>query len=195
MTGKPDELPESAITTADVLFSEAEHLVYPGAAFDPGPTLRRLKMGETESVFTLRIRDSGRYGLISEHHPEDFEARLYNGIEPVEPVAVREFKHQHEHDETVTSVGITIAGDLKIEKLEAWVQVLIMTQGEDIFRMKGVLSIKGHDKRYIFQGVHMLFEGKFDRGWGKEARRNNLVFIGRNLNRDFLHMGFKACLA
>ncbi len=52
-----------------------------------------------------------------------------------------------------------------------------------------------HDERFIFQGVPMLFEGKFDRAWGEEARRNNLVFIGRDLNRDFLHMGFKACLA
>jgi len=32
-------------------------------------------------------------------------------------------------------------------------------------------------------------------GNDKEERRNNLVFIGRNLNRDFLNMGFKACLA
>ena len=72
---------------------------------------------------------------------------------------------------------------------------MITTEGQDIFRMKGVLSIKDHDERFIFQGVHMLFEGKFDRAWGKEERRNNLVFIGRDLNRDFLNMGFKACLA
>ena len=52
-----------------------------------------------------------------------------------------------------------------------------------------------HDKRIIFQGVHMLFEGKFDRAWGKEERHNNLVFIGRDLSRDFLNMGFKACLS
>ena len=49
----------------------------------------------------------------------------------------------------------------------------------------------GHDERSIFQGVHMLFEGKFDRYWGKKARCNNLVFIGRDLNRDFHHMGLR----
>ncbi len=193
--GEPHEVPESTIKAADVLFSEAEHLVHPGIAFKPGLSLRRLKRGETESVFILRIKHSGCYAVISEHHPDEFEARIYNGIEPIEPVAVREFKHQHEHDETVTSVGITIPGDLKLELLEAWLQLLITTEGQDIFRMKGVLSIKDHDERFIFQGVHMLFEGKFDRAWGKEERRNNLVFIGRDLNRDFLNMGFKACLA
>jgi len=193
--GKPHEVPESTIQTADVLFSDAGDLVHPGTAFDPGLSLRRLKMGETDSIFIWRIKHSGCYAVISEHHPDEFEARMYNGREPIAPVAAREFKHQHEHDESITSVGITIPGDLKQELLEAWLQVLITTQGEDIFRMKGVLSIKDHDERFIFQGVHMLFEGKFDRAWGKEERRNNLVFIGRDLNRDFLNMGFKACLA
>jgi G3E family GTPase len=79
--------------------------------------------------------------------------------------------------------------------LEAWLQVLITTEGENIFRMKGILSINNFEERYIIQGVHMLLEGKFDRAWGKEERRNNLVFIGRNLNRYFLNIGFKACLA
>ncbi len=193
--GEPDEVPEPAVRIADALFSEAEHLVHPGTAFGPGLTLRRLKMGEIESVFTLRIPKTGRYVLISEHHTDEFEACVYNAMELIEPIAIREFKHQHEHDDDVTSVGITIPGDLKLELLEAWLQVLITTQGQDIFRMKGVLSIENYPERFVFQGVRMLFEGKFDRAWGKEERRNNLVFIGRDLSRDFLNMGFKACLA
>jgi G3E family GTPase len=193
--GEPAEVPESVIKAADTLFSDAEHLVYPGAAFDPGLTIRRLKLGETESVFIFRIKHPGRYAVISEHHPDEFEARVYNGTEPIDPVAVKEFKHQHEHNDAITSVGITIPGDLNLELLEAWLQVLITTQGQDIFRMKGVLSIQNYHERYVFQGVHMLFEGKFDRAWGKEERCNNLIFIGRDLNRDFFNMGFKACLA
>jgi G3E family GTPase len=195
LIGEPDEVPELAINAADVLFSEAEHLVHPGTAFDPVLTLRRLRVGKTESVFMLRIRHTGCYALASEYHPDEFEARIYDGTQPIEPSAVKEFKHRHEHDDTVTSVGITLAGDLKLEKLQGWLQLLLMTQGQDLFRIKGVLSIKDHDKRFIFQGVHMLFEEKFDQTWGKEERRNNLVFIGRNLNRDFLNTGFKACLA
>jgi len=193
--GEPDEVPAAAIKAADVLFSEAEHLVHPGTVFDPGLSLRRLKMGEIESVFLLHIKHSGRYALISEHHPDEFDARIYNGSEPIAPVAVRELKHRHEHGEDVTSVGISIPGNLRLGLLKAWLKVLIATEGENIFRMKGVLSISNREERYIIQGVHMLFEGKFDRTWGKEERRNNLVFIGRNLNRDFLNMGFKACLA
>ncbi len=68
------------------------------------------------------------------------------------PIVVREFKRQHEHGETITSVGITIPGDLKLELLEAWLQAFTTTQGQDIFLIKGVLSIKDHDERFIFQG-------------------------------------------
>ncbi len=191
---EPSQVPESVIKSADELYSEAEYLTHPGTTFEPGFTLRRLKMGETASKFNLHIRNPGSYALISEHHPDEFEASVYNSMAPIEPRAIREFKHQHEHDDTVTSVGITIPGDLNQGLLEAWMQLLIATQGQDIFRMKGVLSIENYSERYVFHGVHMVFEGKFDRAWGREERRNNLVFIGRNLNRAFLNKGFKACL-
>lgn len=195
--GEPDNVPESAIQAADVVFSEPEHLVRPGTPVDPGLNLWRLRVGEIGATVSLRIRKPGRYVLICEHHADEFEARVCNGngIEPIEPIAVQAFKHQHEHDEEVTSVGISIHGDLDLELLETWLKVLLTTRGEDIFRMKGVLSIKDHSERFIFQGVHVLFQGKFDRTWKENERRNNLVFIGRNLDRDFLNKGFKACLA
>jgi len=61
--------------------------------------------------------------------------------------------------------------------------------------MKGVLSIKGEPRRFVFQGVHMLFDGKADRDWGLEQRHNSLIFIGRNLDRAALNEGFRKCLA
>ena len=60
--------------------------------------------------------------------------------------------------------------------------------------MKGVLSIKDDERRFVFQGVHMLFDGKPDRGWNTGERHNSLIFIGRNLDRDELNRGFAACL-
>jgi G3E family GTPase len=101
----------------------------------------------------------------------------------------------HHHDEDITSVGITTPGDLDEEKVSTWLNTLLRTRGQDIFRMKGVLSIKGRDQRFIFQGVHMLMDGRADRPWGAEPRQNALIFIGRNLDRRELNEGFKACLA
>jgi G3E family GTPase len=69
-----------------------------------------------------------------------------------------------------------------------------MNKGPDIFRSKGVLSIDGSPDRFVFQGVHMLFDGRPDRPWATEPRHNSLIFIGRNLDRAALTEGFRACL-
>jgi G3E family GTPase len=42
----------------------------------------------------------------------------------------------------------------------------------------------------------MLFEGKADRPWKDPSeRKSQIVFIGRNLDREALQAGFRRCLA
>jgi len=106
-----------------------------------------------------------------------------------------EEEHDHHHDEDVTSVGIRTLGDLDEKKLSDWLGTLLRTKGQDIFRMKGVLAVKGREMRFVFQGVHMLMDGRPDRPWGAEPRQNTLIFIGRNLDRQELNEGFRSCLA
>ena len=102
----------------------------------------------------------------------------------------------HEHDESVYSFAIVEEQPLDGEKLSAWVNSLLQTKGPDIFRMKGILNLAGDANRYVFQGVHMIFDGRSDRPWKpEESRRSELVFIGRNLNEAELRKGFRACLA
>ena len=99
------------------------------------------------------------------------------------------------HDKAVGSVSITEAGVLDFERLSAWIGELSQTQGPDIFRMKGILNIEGEENRFVFQGVHMLFDGRVDRPWNpNETRKNELVFIGRNLDEVQLKEDFQACL-
>lgn len=128
--------------------------------------------------------------------PDEFKAVVRHPFEtaPAAPEASHEYKPDHELDDAVTSVGITVPGDLHPQKFNDWMQELVMTQGPDIFRMKGVLSLKNEPRRYVFQGVHMLVTGQHDRLWGSEKRHNALIFIGRNLDRGKLDEGFKACL-
>ena len=102
----------------------------------------------------------------------------------------------HQHDQSVTSVGIEMEGAVAIDKLNDWLGWLLSTKGTDIFRMKGVLNVEGSEQRYVFQGVHMLFDGQPDRPWREgESRVNRLVFIGRNLDRSELNRRFAACRA
>jgi G3E family GTPase len=101
----------------------------------------------------------------------------------------------HVHDETVGSIAILKEGALDGEKLNDWMSELVRTQGENIFRMKGILHLAGRDRRFVFQGVHMIFDGRQDRLWSAtESRVNQLVFIGRGLDRAALQAGFDRCL-
>jgi G3E family GTPase len=101
----------------------------------------------------------------------------------------------HVHDETVGSIALTIDGSINVEKLNTWISELLRTQGQDIFRMKGILNIANDEHRFVFQGVHMIFDGRQDRPWkASEARKNQLVFIGRNLDETQLKSAFMACL-
>jgi G3E family GTPase len=101
----------------------------------------------------------------------------------------------HEHDETVGSIAIIKEGALDGEKLNDWMAELVRTQGENIFRMKGILNLAGRDHRFVFQGVHMIFDGRQDRLWSAtESRINQLVFIGRGLDQVSLQAGFDRCL-
>ncbi len=143
------------------------------------------------STWEFEAPSSGRYALFTQHHPDEFRAR----VEGFSPVETREYKPDHEHDEEVTSVGITTPGDLDERKFQKWLSQLLQTHGPDIFRMKGVLSMKNSPERFVFQGVHMLFDGRPDRPWKEGERKNQLIFIGRNLDRDKLNEGFLACLA
>lgn len=145
-------------------------------------------------TFPIDIQAEGAYAFFTEHHLDEFVGALKRG--PVEQVATasRIFKPDHEHDEAVSSVGIDIPGELDKRRLNKWLSNLLQTQGTDIFRMKGVLSIAGEDDRFVFQGVRMLFDGRADRPWGAGPRRNQMTFIGRNLDRAALTEGFKQCL-
>ncbi|BBM97437.1 cobalamin biosynthesis protein CobW [Marchantia polymorpha subsp. ruderalis] len=103
--------------------------------------------------------------------------------------------HDHVHDPGVSSVSIVCGGNLDIDKINTWLEDLLDQNSDNIYRMKGVLSIEGFDSRFVFQGVHALFEGSPDRAWGThEERTNKIVFIGRELDRASLEKGFKDCL-
>jgi G3E family GTPase len=179
---------------AVLTFSDAEVPVQPGGSITPGKRLHQLVLPDGEKRFTIEIPEAGAYALFTEHHPDEFQARVY-GSEPLDPLIAKQYKPDHEHDEEVSSVGITVPGDLDEKKLNGWLQKVLMNQGPDIFRMKGVLSIKGDPRRFVFQGVHMLFDGRPDREWGAEQRHNSMIFIGRGLDRAALDEGFRKCLA
>jgi G3E family GTPase len=111
-----------------------------------------------------------------------------------QPAAERRFASHH-HEDDIISVGITDPRPLDPAKLNQWFDYLLKTRGQDIFRMKGVLNVKGEDRRQVFHGVHMMFDAQAERPWGQAPRVNQLVFIGRGLDRAELEAGFESAVA
>jgi G3E family GTPase len=105
-------------------------------------------------------------------------------------------EHAHEHDDAVGSVALVEDRPMDLEKLGRWLSDLVAERGPDLFRMKGIIQLQGEARRYVFQSVHMLLDGDFDRPWkAAEPRRTELVIIGRNLDAEALRASFLACLA
>lgn len=102
----------------------------------------------------------------------------------------------HEHDSTVTSMSFKFEGEVNVNRLQSFIQTLLTDKGNDLFRYKGLLAVKGMDHKFLFQGVHMLFQGSFDPEypWKKgEPRECRFVFIGRNLDKEAIEEGFTEC--
>ncbi|HEY0061064.1 MAG TPA: GTP-binding protein, partial [Telluria sp.] len=73
---------------------------------------------------------------------------------------------------------------------------MVKLHGAQMLRYKGVLNIKGENRRAIFQGVHMLMTSEFGAPWKKtEKRESRMVFIGRDLPKDLLLDGLSDCAA
>lgn len=101
----------------------------------------------------------------------------------------------HEHDPSVSSVGIAVTQDIDLMAFHRWITDLRQRQADTLYRMKGVLAVQGEDQRYVLQGVHSLVEFRASTPWGNEPRTSKIVFIGRDLDRAALNQGFAACLA
>jgi G3E family GTPase len=145
-------------------------------------------------AFSLTIEAARTYALFTQHRPEEFalSLRAADGS-TIAPSAERAFAAAHAHDDAVTSVGLRADAPLDEARVNAWLSKLVRERGVDLFRTKGILHFAGRDQRYVLQGVHMLVDGRADRPWGDEPRTSELVFIGRNLDREALEAGWASC--
>ncbi len=184
----------AAAATGVIVYSGIEKPVLPGGTLSPSCDPFKLELPAGEVKFALAVEKPGAYAILSGSNLGKIGAEVRTNGTVVPASASRGFHHSHTHSD-VNSVGITLSGDLHSKRLNEWMSELLQTRGPDIYRMKGVLSIKGDPKRFVFQGVHMLFDGQPGRPWGSEPRTNKLVFIGRKLDRAELEAGFRRCLA
>jgi G3E family GTPase len=179
---------EATLELATRTFDDTARPAASGTHLAPG-TLYQLQLGHS-GHFELVLPKAGAWIVFTEHHPGEFGFHVHGEAPQLE----RAFGSHH-HDAEIGSIGISDERALDPNKVNDWLSYLLQSRGADILRMKGVLSFKGEARRYVFHGVHMIFEGKLERPWGEQPRVNRLVFIGRNLDRQELEAGFASCHA
>jgi G3E family GTPase len=102
----------------------------------------------------------------------------------------------HAHGDDIEGVALSLDRPVDARRFTMWMDKLLAEKGPDILRAKGIIDVKGEEKRLVFQAVHMILEGDFQRPWGPQEKRwSRAVFIGRNLDREALKTGFEACVA
>ncbi len=201
-------------------YAETAELIRPGDEMPVGKHLNLQLDSPGRKSFFLEVDTQVRVGLYAQHTAEEFDLQLTsangatrrpedspratlpthteNGAPRINGAVCAEVERtwvaQHEHDDEVGSIAIEREGDVDADRLNEWLGELLRERGVDIFRMKGFISLADESRRFVFQGVHMLFDGQPDRPWGDAPRRNQLIFIGRNLDEQSMRQGFEACL-
>lgn len=103
--------------------------------------------------------------------------------------------HHHAHDDDVKSFVFRSDKAFNPAKLEDFLGAIVQVYGPKMLRYKGVLYMKGSDKKVIFQGVHQLMGSDLGPAWAKgEKKGSKMVFIGLDLPREILEQGLEQCL-
>ena len=104
--------------------------------------------------------------------------------------------HHHHHDDDVKSFVYRATRPFDPAKLEDFLGAIVNIYGPRMLRYKGVLSMKGTERKVIFQGVHQLMGSDLGPQWAAgEERTSKMVFIGIDLPKDIFLQGLEQCLA
>ena len=103
--------------------------------------------------------------------------------------------HHHHHDDDVKSFVFKSKRPFDPAKLEDFLGAIVNIYGPKMLRYKGVLNMRGTERKVIFQGVHQLMGSDLGPVWGKDEERiSKMVFIGIDLPKDILVQGLEQSL-
>ena len=135
-----------------------------------------------------------RHGQASIDDLLDIRGFNLNAILEIDPNFLTDV--EHEHDDDVTSFVFREKRPLDIYRIEEFLDAIVRVHGPSLMRYKGVLNIRGVDRRVVFQGVHMLMGTDLGSAWKDgEVRESRFVFIGRGMPKDELLAGLTQCVA
>jgi G3E family GTPase len=131
-----------------------------------------------------------------DHHDHGHEGHDHAPGESCDhPSHAHEGGHHHHHDDDVKSFVFKSDRAFDPAKLEDFLGAIVNIYGPRMLRYKGVLHMKGTERKVIFQGVHQLMGSDLGPAWAEgEQRTSKMVFIGIDLPKDIFLQGMEQSL-
>ena len=156
---------------------------------NPGAPIRRVVVGDVAPDFLF-----GTGGF-------DPASKIADVTDWLAAEAAHHHHHGHHHDPNrhdarIQAFGLTFAEPLPWEGLASWLEMLAITRGASILRMKGILNLQGEDRPVVLHGVqHVFHPPERLAAWpAGHDRQSRLVFILRDLDRAVVEEGLAAFL-
>lgn len=126
--------------------------------------------------------DHGHCAHDHDAHAHDHDAHASHG-------------HHHHHDDDVKSFVYHADRPFDPARLQDFLGAVVQVHGQNMLRYKGVLDMKGTNRKVIFQGVHQVMGSDLGPAWKPdEQRQSRMVFIGIDLPRRMLEEGLAQSL-
>ena len=198
---------DAIVTMVDAVHADAQfdehHEAQEQVAFADRILITKSDLAGAEELKALRQRvvqmnprakiGEARNGVASIDDLLDIRGFNLNAILEIEPDFLTDVSH--EHDDDVTSFVFRAEKPLDLDRTEDFLNGVIQVYGAKLMRYKGLLSVKGQDRRVVIQGVHMLMGSDLGTAWKPgEKRDSKMVFIGRDMPKDVLLAGLAQCV-
>ena len=159
--------------------------------------LNKIDLAEARTLGAAKMAIRNINPIASVHEVTRGEITVDTLFQAFEHTFVTEHTHSddHHHDSELASMVLEADKPLDLQKVTQWIGELLLNH-ENLVRYKGLLDIAGFNERFVFQGVHELFENRKDRPWAApDDRKSQVVLIGRNLNKQDLQDSFNTIIA
>ncbi|MBU1360637.1 MAG: GTP-binding protein [Gammaproteobacteria bacterium] len=181
-----------------VAAEETEALIHRLKHMNPRAPQQKVHFGEVplKDVFDLRgFNLNAKLDIDPDFLTEDTHDHDHHDHAEGEHCDHPSHAHHHHHDDDVKSFVYRAERAFDPARLEDFLGAIVNIYGPRMLRYKGVLHMKGTERKVIFQGVHQLMGSDLGPEWGvDEARQSRMVFIGIDLPRDILEQGLDQCL-
>ena len=175
-----------------------QHIVHFGeVAIDKVFDLRGFNLNTTLEIDPDFLSD-GHHHKHDEHcdHPSHQHDHAEHGHDHAQHDHDQGHGHHHHHDDDVKSFVFKADRALDPAKLEDFLGAIVNIYGPRMLRYKGVLHMKGTERKVIFQGVHQLMGSDLGQAWAPaEQRTSKMVFIGIDLPQDIFQQGLEQCIS